>query len=106
MKQRTRQLVSVLLSLCLILSFAACASGNAVSYSDANNWAYFENEASEKTADVFFVCPTVFGGDENSFNMAMNDEETRKNFLGATNMEKAFTMTMRASLRPITVKPG
>ncbi len=90
MKQRTKQLVSVLLSLCLIFSFAACASGNAVSYSDANNWAYFENEASEKTADVFFVCPTVFGGDENSFNMAIDDEETRKNFLGATNMEKGI----------------
>jgi hypothetical protein len=98
MKQRTKLIcisMPILLALCLILLFlilslAACASRNTVSYSDANNWAYFENEQSEKTADVFFVCPTVFGGDENTFNMAMNDEKTRANFLGATTMEKGI----------------
>jgi hypothetical protein len=68
----------------------ACINRTAVSYSDAENWAYFENEQSEKTADVFFVCPTVFGGDESTFNMAMDDEETRADFLGATNMEKGI----------------
>jgi hypothetical protein len=89
MKQRTK-LISLLLSLCLILSLTACAHCNAVTYSNAKNWAYFENEKSEKTADVFFICPTVFLGDESSFNMAMDDEKTRGNFLGATNMEKGI----------------
>lgn len=89
MKQRTRRRVA-LLSLCLIFSLTACINRTAVSYSDAENWAYFENEQSEKTADVFFVCPTVFGGDESTFNMAMDDEETRADFLGATNMEKGI----------------
>lgn len=89
MKQRTK-LISLLLSLCLILSLTACACCNEVSYSNAKNWAYFENEKSEKTADVFFICPTVFLGDESSFNMAMDDEKTRGNVLGATNMERGI----------------
>lgn len=89
MKQRTK-LISLLLSLCIILSLTACTSYHEVSYSDVKNWAYFEHEQSEKTADVFFICPTVFGGDESSFNMAMDDEKTRQNFLGATNMEKGI----------------
>jgi len=88
-KQRAK-LLSLLLSICLVLSLTACAGRNDVSYSDATNWAYFENEESEKSADVFFICPTVFGGDENTFNMAMDDEKTREYFLGATNMEKGI----------------
>ncbi len=89
MKQRTR-LTSLLLSICLVLSLTACADRSQVRYSDTRNWAYYENEKSEKTADVFFICPTVFSGDESSFNMAMDDERTRGYFLGATNMEKGI----------------
>ncbi len=57
-----------------------------IDYSAAENWAYF-NEGSVDTTDVdvFFVCPTVDVNDE--FNMSMDDEETKANFLGATNME-------------------
>src|SRR5699024_4282973 len=44
----------------------------------------------EKEADVFFICPTVYGGTEVSYNMAMDDEDSRKSFLGATNMEKGI----------------
>ncbi|MDI9469319.1 MAG: DUF3089 domain-containing protein [Bacillota bacterium] len=80
----------LIVSICLSLSLTACAGSRQISYSDAKNWAYFENEKSEKTADVFFICPTVFSGDENSFNMAMDDETTRGYFLGATNMEKGI----------------
>lgn len=89
MRLRTR-FSAAILACCLILSLTACTSSNAIRYSDTANWAYFEKEKAEKTADVFFVCPTVYGGDENSFNMAMDDEETRASFLGATNMEKGI----------------
>ncbi len=61
-----------------------------VDYSDANNWAYCEKDDKETKADVFFVCPTVYKGDENSFNMSLSDEETRNAFVGATNMEKGI----------------
>lgn len=57
-----------------------------VDYSKTENWAYFNEGSIEDTdADVFFVCPTVDMNDE--FNMAMDDEETKAAFLGATNME-------------------
>ncbi len=58
-----------------------------VDYSDLANWAYFESGGTDKAADVFFVCPTVYmGGD----NMSLSDEKTKSNFLGATNMEKGI----------------
>ena len=59
-------------------------------YSLEENWAYCETEDTEKEADVFFICPTVYGGTEDNFNMEMDDEESRESFLGATNMEKGI----------------
>ncbi len=59
-------------------------------YSLEENWAYCETADTEKEADVFFICPTVYGGTEDSYNMAMDDEESRESFLGATNMEKGI----------------
>lgn len=56
-------------------------------YSDTDKWAYFENEASNKDADVFFICPTVYMGGNN---MPLSDEKAKSNFLGATNMEKGI----------------
>lgn len=59
-------------------------------YNQAENWAYRETDALDKTVDVFFVCPTVFRGDETHCNMDLSDAETRRKFLGATNMEKGI----------------
>jgi hypothetical protein len=59
-------------------------------YADKENWAYFENEESDKKSDVFFLCPTVYGGSQSEYNMSLDDEETKENFLGATNMEKGI----------------
>ena len=53
------------------------------------NWAYLEKNT-DKPVDIFFVCPTVYGGGEGVFNMDMEDEETKASFLGATNMEKGI----------------
>lgn len=61
-----------------------------IDYSDTNSWAYCENDGKETKADVFFICPTVYKGDENSFNMSLSDEKTKKSFIGATNMEKGI----------------
>lgn len=58
-------------------------------YAQAENWAYLEVEKTAD-ADVFFICPTVYGGDEDSFNMPMDDEDAKSDFLGATNMEKGI----------------
>lgn len=64
--------------------------GDGTNYSLEENWAYLETDNSNKEADIFFVCPTVYGGTENSFNMSLEDTETKANFLGATNMEKGI----------------
>ena len=58
-------------------------------YADEANWAYLEDDEDFDT-DVFFVCPTVFGGDEDIYNMSLDDEESKASFLGATNMEKGI----------------
>lgn len=59
-------------------------------YSDPSSWACLETEADGRPADIFFVCPTVYSGDENSFNMSLADEDTKASFSGAVNMEKGI----------------
>lgn len=58
-----------------------------VDYSDENNWAYY-GIGEDKDADLFLICPTVDTKDE--YNMSMDDEKTKKNFLGALNMERGI----------------
>ena len=59
----------------------------AISYADAENWAYY-GIGENKDADLFLICPTVDMNDE--FNMSLEDEETKANFLGALNMERGI----------------
>ena len=61
---------------------------NAADYSDSSYWAYFETDTTDDMADVFFVCPTVYFGSDDSYNMEFTDEDTKADFLGAINMEK------------------
>ncbi len=79
------------LSLIISLSLCGCAAQDtAADYADQANWAYYEEADTGKTADVFFVCPTVFLGGGDAHNMELTDEETKASFLGATNMEKGI----------------
>lgn len=75
--------------LILSISLSGCSNQtNATDYSDNSNWSYFETDTTDTTADVFFVCPTVYFGSDDSYNMELTDEDTKADFLGATNMEK------------------
>lgn len=56
-------------------------------YGMAENWAY-HGVGEGKDADVFLVCPTVDMKDE--WNMSLDDEETKADFLGALNMERGI----------------
>lgn len=58
-----------------------------IDYSDKNNWAYYE-AGDDKPADLFIICPTVDTKDE--YNMSMDDETTKENFIGALNMERGI----------------
>lgn len=81
--------------LAVILIFSISLSGclnqtKTADYSNQSNWAYYETDTTGRTADVFFVCPTVYSGSDDSCNMELTDEDTKANFLGATNMEKGI----------------
>lgn len=71
------------------INLSGCSNQTiATDYSDHSNWVYFETDTTDRTADVFFVCPTVYFGSDDSYNMELTDEDTKASFLGATNMEK------------------
>lgn len=90
-KKRVLKSVAITLFISIVLSFTGCSDvKNANIYSNAENWAYSETNISGKDADVFFICPTVYGGGSQTFNMALDDAQTKGNFLGATNMEKGI----------------
>lgn len=61
-----------------------------VDYFQETSWAYLETEDDSRQADVFFVCPTVYGGSAEEPNMSLEDEDTKEAFLGAINMEKGI----------------
>ena len=56
-------------------------------YSKEENWAYFAL-GEGKDVDLFLICPTVDTKDE--YNMSMDDEEVKKSFFGALNMERGI----------------
>lgn len=58
-------------------------------YASADNWAYLGTDE-EGRADVFFICPSVYGGSEDAYNMSLSDEDTKYSFQGAINMEKGI----------------
>ncbi len=86
-----RKLINIFIALTLIFSVTSCGqkADGALDYSLEENWAYLENDETAD-ADVFFICPTVYGGGEDSFNMTIDDEDAKASFVGATNMEKGI----------------
>lgn len=60
-----------------------------IDYSISANWAFYpQNQSAD--VDVFFVAPTVVLGDEQTFSMNLDDETSRRNFIGAVNMQKGI----------------
>lgn len=87
MKRIISLIAAPLILICVF--FTGCSAEKSVDYSLSENWAYLETVPENKSADVFFVCPTVYSGGENH-NMPLDDEATKASFLGATNMEKGI----------------
>ncbi|MFA5480184.1 MAG: DUF3089 domain-containing protein [Candidatus Muiribacteriota bacterium] len=86
----TKHVLKTLLLILILLNLAACGEKpEIIDYSDINNWAYY-SVGENKPADLFLICPTVFGGEENQHNMSLKDEESKQNFTGALNMEKGI----------------
>ena len=87
----TKRISSLLTLLTLLAALAGCSTQPQPTsiYADSENWAYLENQETG-LADVFFICPTVYGGEESVYNMSLEDTATKESFLGATNMEKGI----------------
>ncbi len=66
---------------------AAGEETSGVDYSLSENWVFY-GSGEEKEADLFIICPTVDMNDE--YNMSLEDEEIKKSFAGALNMERGI----------------
>lgn len=92
-----RSKVSIISKLIILLSFllfiGSCTQREVkalrIDYALSDNWAYYPHAAHEDM-DVFFIAPTVYGGDSVSFNFSLQDEDLKEKFLGAINMEKGI----------------
>lgn len=73
-----------------ITCLTSCSKKTSIDYSNKENRVYCESDLEEKTADVFFLCPTVYFGDEESHNMSLTNAKTKERFVGAINMEKGI----------------
>lgn len=82
------KLIKIMLLL-VLAAFCSLASAQDPDYADAGSWAYWRIGES-KPADLFIVCPTVDLGTGGNKNMSLADNETKKNFYGALNMERGI----------------
>lgn len=82
------KLMKIMLLL-VLAAFCSLVSAQEPDYADAGSWAYWRIGES-KSADLFIVCPTVDLGTGGNKNMSLADNEAKKNFYGALNMERGI----------------
>lgn len=82
------RLMKIILLL-VLAAFCSLASAQETDYADTGSWAYWR-VGERKTADLFIVCPTVDLGTGGNKNMSLTDNEAKKNFYGALNMERGI----------------
>lgn len=82
------RLIKIMLLL-VLAAFCSLASAQEPDYADTGSWAYWRVGES-KPADLFIVCPTVDLGAGGNKNMSLADNEAKKNFYGALNMERGI----------------
>lgn len=82
------KLMKIILLL-VLAAFCSLASAQEPDYADTGSWAYWRVGES-KPADLFIVSPTVDLGIGGNKNMSLADNEAKKNFYGALNMERGI----------------
>ncbi len=82
------KLIKIMLLL-VLAAFCSLASAQEPDYADTGSWAYWR-VGENKPADLFIVCPTVDLGTGGNKNMSLADNEAKKNFYGALNMERGI----------------
>lgn len=82
------KLMKIMLLL-VLAAFCSLASAQEPDYADTCSWGYWR-VGENKAADLFIVCPTVDLGTGGNKNMSLADNEAKKNFYGALNMERGI----------------
>ncbi len=82
------KLIKIMLLL-VLAAFCSLASAQEPDYADKGSWAYWR-VGENKPSDLFIVCPTVDLGAGGNKNMSLADNEAKKNFYGALNMERGI----------------
>ena len=82
------RLIKIMLLL-VLAAFCSLASAQEPDYADTGSWAYWR-VGENKPSDLFIVCPTVDLGMGGNKNMSLADNEAKKNFYGALNMERGI----------------
>lgn len=82
------RLIKIMLLL-VLAAFCSMASAQEPDYNNTAAWAYWR-VGENKAADLFIVCPTVDLGTGGNKNMSLADNEAKKNFYGALNMERGI----------------
>lgn len=92
MKRYGKRLLAMGLALMMVLTLlAGCGAKKETSpYADPANWAYCESDVEGKDADVFFINPTVYLGDDEHHVWSEYDEATKASYIGSINMEKGI----------------
>ena len=92
MKRYGKRFLAMGLALMMVLTLlAGCGAKKETSpYADPTNWAYCESDVEGKDADVFFINPVVYLGDEEHLSWSEYDDDTKAAFVGAINMEKGI----------------
>ncbi|MCF0243398.1 MAG: DUF3089 domain-containing protein [Bacteroidaceae bacterium] len=74
----------------ICLACYACQTDQHIHNIYNTQWAICETDSTSKDADVFFICPSVYGGSQEAPRMSLHDEQAKAAFIGATNMERGI----------------
>ena len=96
-KQLLRGLALVVVTALALACFAVWEP----SYANAANWAYRETGREGTSADVFFVGPTAYRGEEGVYNWLDYDPVVKPKFIGAVTMEKGIYDTDARFFAPL-----
>ncbi|MFI3227742.1 MAG: DUF3089 domain-containing protein [Clostridia bacterium] len=93
-KPQAKKVFALCLAMMLAISMTACNQTTTEIesiYANQENWAYFADSKNEESlADCFFVAPTVYFAQDEVYNMSLDNETVKADFLGASNMERGI----------------
>lgn len=93
---KAKKAFTLALTALLSLSLVSCQSSEETEaeealYADLANWAYWGESLSEEApVDCFFIAPTVYFAEDEVYNLSLDNDAVKGDFLGASNMEKGI----------------